>query len=471
MAPIVWDVYRLKNGIIYEIAQWYPRMEVYDDIRGWNTLPYLGLGEFYCDYGNYNVSITAPANMTVVSSGVLQNPKDVLTREEMKRMDKARHSDKTEYIIKPGEVNEAKMHVKNKGDLTWHFKMENSRDVSWAASKAFVWDAARVKLPSGKSCIAMSAYPVEVDGNDAWGRSTEYLKRSIEIYSKLYYEFPWHSATNVAGIVHGMEYPGIVFCGWKDKNGSLWGVTTHEIGHNWFPMTVGTNERRYMWMDEGMNTFLNIYSTMHFNNGEYYHAKQEQPGNLARALARNHEPLMTAPAVISLRSYGLYYSKTAMGLQILRNDVLGPKRFDYAFRTYIKRWAFKHPRPQDFFRTMNDAAGEDLNWFWKEWFYKTWKLDQAVESVKYVNGDPASGCVITIKNKDRMVMPVTLKVVESNGKTGIKKLPVEIWQRGGTWTFKYPSTSLVDSVIVDPNNQMPDINRSNNVWTSGVTVQ
>ena len=454
-----------KNGVIYEIAEWYPRMEVYDDVRGWNTLPYLGLGEFYCDYGNYDVTIKAPADMIVASSGVLQNPKNVLTRTERERLNKARHSDKTVYIVKPDEVGKSETRPTDKGYLTWHFKMQNSRDVAWAASKAFVWDAARVNLPSGKKCIAMSVYPVEVDGNNAYGRSTEYLKRSIEIYSKLYYEFPWQSATSVAGIVHGMEYPGIVFNGWRAKRGSLWGVVTHEIGHNWFPMTVGTDERRYMWMDEGLNTFINIYSTKLFNNGEYFSDNRTNARQLAKMLKHNDEPLMTRPAVISLNDYGIYYSKTAIGLNILRTYVLGPKRFDYAFRTYIKRWAFKHPRPQDFFRTMNDAAGEDLDWFWKEWFYKTWKIDQAVKDVHYVNQDPSQGSYITITNNDRAVMPVTVAIYQSNGKKGTVNLPVEIWQRGGTWTFKYNSTSKLDSVVVDPNRVLPDIKPQNNIWT------
>jgi hypothetical protein len=453
-----------KNGTIYEIAEWYPRMEVYDDIRGWNTLPYLGLGEFYCDYGNYDVTIKAPANLIVTSSGVLQNPKEVLTKTERDRLDKARQSDKTVYIIKPDEVGKSETRPTEKGYLTWHFKMQNSRDVAWAASKAFIWDAARVNLPSGKKCIAMSVYPVEVDGNNAWGRSTEYLKHSIEIYSKLYYEFPWHSATSVAGVVHGMEYPGIVFNNWQSKKGGLWGVVTHEIGHNWFPMTVGTNERRYMWMDEGMNTFINIYSTKNFNKGEYFSNRRTSARGLARRLKHNTEPLMTRPAVISLKDYGLYYSKTAIGLNILRTYVLGPDRFDHAFKTYIDRWAFKHPRPQDFFKTMNDAAGEDLDWFWKEWFYKTWKLDQAVKDVKYVNQEPSQGSLITITNNDRAVMPVTVEVYESNGKKGRVNLPVEIWQRGGKWTFEYHSTSKIDSVVVDPDKALPDINPGNNKW-------
>ncbi len=457
-----------KNGTIYEIAQWYPRMEVYDDIIGWNTLPYLGSGEFYLDYGNFDYYITVPADQIVVGSGKLQNPEQVLTSEEIKRLDKASKSDKTVYIIKPVEVNTPQMRPKSSGTLTWHFKMENSRDVSWASSTAFVWDAARVNLKN-KEALAMSVYPVEVDSDSAWGRSTEYTKGTLEINSKLWYEYPYPVAVNVAGIVNGMEYPGIVFCGWRAKTSSLWNVTTHEFGHTWFPMIVGSDEREYAWMDEGFNTFINIYSSKYFNHGEYQYP--EHPDFLARAIERkNMQPIMTYPDDYRVSNWGVEsYFKPAFGLYLLRNYILDSTRFDYAFRTYIRRWAYKHPTPKDFFRTMNDAAGEDLNWFWKEWFYKDWTLDQAVKDVKYIADNPKDGALITIENLQKMVMPVTVEVKESNGHTGRVKLPVEIWQRSGEWTFKYNSTSLIDSVIIDPDKLLPDENRNNNIWTSGTT--
>jgi len=455
---------KTQNGWIYELAQWYPRMEVYDDIRGWTTLPYLGLGEFYEDYGNYDYYVTVPWDMIVGGSGVLQNPKEVLTQKEINRLNKAKKSDKTVSIIQADEVGNKDTRPVDHGTLTWHFKMKNSRDVSWAASRAFTWDGARVNLPSGRKAIAMSMYPEESAGKEAWGRATEYLKRSMEIYSKNFYEYPWNSATTIAGVASGMEYPGIVFCGWQYKASGLWGVITHEIGHNWFPMTVGTNERRYMWMDEGFNTYLNGRASELFNNGEYTYRGGTHVRSITESLKNNNEPLMTRPDAIGLNHYGLYYRKTALGLNILRNVVVGKDRFDYAFNQYIREWAFKHPRPEDFFRLMNNATGENLNWFWKEWFYKTWKLDQSVEDVHYVNQNPADGAYITIKNNDQMVMPSKVKVWESNGNTGTKDLPVEIWQRGGTWTFKYDSSSKIDSVKIDPNNQLPDIDLSNNTW-------
>lgn len=453
-----------KDGYVYEIAQWYPRMCVYDDVEGWNTLPYMGLGEFYLDYGNFDYYITAPANMLVVGSGDLQNPSQVLTATQQSRLAQARKSDSTVMIIKPEEVNLPATHP-FKGTLTWHFKMQNSRDVSWAASKAFIWDAARVNFPSGRKGLAMSAYPVESSGRDSWGRSTEYLKNSIEIYSKAYFEYPWNSATSVAGVALGMEYPGIIFCLNNLKNGRLWGDVTHEIGHNWFPMIVGSNERKYMWMDEGFNTFINEYATKVFNHGEYYDTSNQVQRTL-RSFRNIKDPLMTPPEAIGLNAYGQYYNKTALGLDMLRNVVVGHDVFDYAFREYIKHWAFKHPLPYDFFRAMNDATGEDLNWFWQPWFFTTWKLDQAVQGVKYVKDNPSNGALITLMNKEKMAMPVDLKITQANGKTETIHLPVNIWQRGGTWTFSYPSTSVIKTIQLDPEGQLSDINKNNNFYSS-----
>ncbi|HWB93395.1 MAG TPA: M1 family metallopeptidase [Puia sp.] len=451
-----------RNGIVYELAQWYPRMCVYDDVESWNTLPYMGLGEFYCEYGNFDYYLTAPAEMTVVASGDLQNPQEVLTAREIERLAKARRSDTTVMIVKPEEVGQPSSRPKTTGTLTWHFKMNNTRDVSWAASRAFIWDAARVNLPSRRPAIAQSAYPIESAGKDRYGRSTEYLKRSMEIYSDLYFEYPWNSAVSVAGVALGMEYPGIIFCKSDLMNGDLWGDVTHEIGHNWFPMIVGSNERRFMWQDEGLNTFINQFSTRGFGNGEYY--RKPNPEFMYRIFSKEKDPLMTPPEAMNLKGYGAYYFKTAAGLNLLRDVIVDSNRFDYAFRQYIHRWAFKHPQPDDFFRTMNSTMGENLDWFWKEWFFTTDKLDQAVTSVKYVDGDSTKGALITIDNLDKMAMPVIVKVGDASGNFQVVKLPVDIWERGGSWTFKYPSAMKVTSVELDPEHVLPDENRANNVW-------
>jgi hypothetical protein len=454
---------KFQQGYVYEIAQWYPRMCVYDDVEGWNTLPYMGLGEFYLEYGDFDYYITAPANMVVVGSGDLQNGAEVLTPTQQTRLTNARNSDKTVMVITPDEVGKPATRPA-KGTLTWHFKMQNTRDIAWAASSAFILDAARVNFPSGRKGIAISAYPIESAGNDAWGRSTEYLKHSMEIYSKAYFEYPWNSAVNVSGVALGMEYPGIIFCLSNYKGSRLWGDVTHEIGHNWFPMIVGSNERKYMWQDEGFNTFINDHASRMFNNGEYADTTKKAQGILV-GFKNSKDPLMTASEAIGLNDYGQYYNKTALGLHMLRNVVLGRDRFDYAFNEYIKNWAFKHPLPYDFFRAMNDAAGEDLNWFFKSWFFTTWKIDQAVQDVKYVSNRPENGALITLVNKEKMAMPVDLKITQQNGKTETIHLPVNIWQRNGTWTFKYPSTSTITNIVLDPNRELPDIDLKNNVYT------
>ncbi|WP_161964408.1 M1 family metallopeptidase [Mucilaginibacter endophyticus] len=457
-----------KNGWIYEIAQWYPRMEVYDDVTGWNTIPYLGASEFYLEYGNFDYSITAPASLVVAGSGELVNPAEVLSPNTMNRLVEARKSDKTVTIKDSTDIIRNNDYPK-KPVLTWHFVCKNARDVAWAASKAFIWDAARINLPSGKKALAQSVYPVEAKGNDSYGRSTEYVKGAIELYSDKWFEYTYPVATNVAGIVGGMEYPGIVFCGSNNQNGGLWEVTNHEFGHNWFPMIVGSNERKYAWMDEGFNTFINNVDTKVFNKGEYYE-KPDQQKSASYLFAPGAEAIMNTPDVIQEDFLAVAaYEKPALGLAILREQILGEERFDYAFKTYIKRWAFKHPTPWDFFHTMDNAAGEDLSWFWNEWFFTTWKLDQGIKDISYPDNDASKGAMITIENLEEMALPVTITIKEENGKIGVVKLPAEIWQRGDTWTFPYKSTSKIAFATIDPDHTLPDINPENNSY-SGLPV-
>lgn len=458
-----------KDGVIYQIAQWYPRMCVYDDVRGWNTLPYVGLGEFYCDFGNYDYYITAPAEMVVYGSGDLQNPKDVLTAAQIKRLSEASESDQTIVIIAADEVGKPASRPTSKGNLTWHFKMDDTRDVAFAAGKGLIWDAARINLPSGRKALAMSCYPIESAGDTAWSRSTEYLKESIEIYSKHFYEYPWNHAVSSAGVTEGMEYPGMIFDHYKETKASLWFLISHEIGHNWYPMIVGSNERRYMWQDEGINTYVNYIANDIFNNGEYqtdpsYFEKDFFGSRDYTQFMQYKDPLMTVSDAMDEEQHYQFYGKTAYGLNLLRTVIVGEERFDYAFRKYTEAWAFKHPTPNDFFNCINNATGEDLNWFWKAWFFTTWKLDQAVSAVTYVDNDPAKGSLITIENKGKMMMPVIVKVMETNGKSATIKLPVEIWQRGGKWIYNYTSSTEIDQVILDPEHVLPDVNRNNNEW-------
>lgn len=453
-----------QNGTIYEVAQWYPRMAVYDDVKGWNVMPYLGAGEFYLEYGTFDYSITAPSDMVIAASGELQNPDEVLTSEQQRRLQKAHKSDKKVYIIKKDEIGTEDSRPQGKKWLTWDYKMTNTRDVAWAASKAFMWDAARINLPGNDQALAQSVYPEEVAADSAWGRATEYVKGAIENYSKYLGKFPYPNAVNVAGTVGGMEYPGIVFCSWKATKGGLWGVTNHEFGHNWFPMMVGSNEREYAWMDEGFNTFINSISTKEFNNGEYY-SESNARGITDWLASDKSEPIMTEPDEIQDGNLGyVAYYKPALGLKMLRESILGKELFDEAFRTYFERWKYKHPTPDDFFNTIEDVSGHELDWFWRGWFEKTWTLDQAVDSVNYVNDDPSQGALISISNNDKMVMPVKLQITQQNGKTEIYTLPVQTWNREDQWTIKYNSTSPIEKVVMDPNKEFPDVKPDNNVW-------
>jgi hypothetical protein len=457
-----------KNGEIFAIAQWFPRMCVYDDVIGWNTLPYWGGGEFYCEYGDINFAITAPASHIVMGSGELLNPAEVFTPEQLKRWNAAKLSDATVHIRSEAEVTDPKSRPA-KDKLTWKFKIINARDAAWASSKAFVLDAARYKLPSGKTGLAVSAQPVESNGIDSYGRGVEYVKSTIEHYSSKWFEYPYPMAVNVATNIGGMEYPGIVFCGWTAKRASAWGVIDHEFGHTWFPMIVGSNERKYGWMDEGFNTFINGISKKNFNKGEY----AGPPADLHRigkSVIGNpiYENIMQMPDGMAERNIGVnLYSKPGWGLDILRNQILGEDRFDYAFRQYIKNWAFKHPTPFDFFRSMENGAGEDLVWFWRSWWLNSWKMDQGIAGVEAVkNDDKLVGYNIRVVNLEKMPMPIILQIKTKSGKTETVKVPVDVWMKNTSWLVRFPITEEIESVTLDPDKVLPDSNPDNDTWTA-----
>lgn len=453
-----------KNGKIYSIAQWYPRVCVFDDILGWNTHPYTGPGEFYLEFGDYNIEITAPANHIVVAGGELLNPSEVWTPTQLSRYNEAQKSDKTVMIRSLSEVND-KNSRPNKKELTWKFRLQNAHDIAWAASPAFIVDGAKINLPSGKTSFALSVYPEESNGNNGWERSTEYTKASIEHYSKKWFEYPYPVAVNVASNVGGMEYPGLSFCGYRAKGAALWGVTDHEFGHNWFPMIVGSNERLHAWMDEGFNTFINEISTIHFNKGEY-NTRVGAKNSLTQAMFnKSLEPIMTTPQNMKERHIGiLAYYKPGYALRLLREEIIGPERFDAAFRKYIEYWAYKHPTPYDFFRTIENETGENLNWFWRGMFQHNWQMDQAISEVRYVEMDETKGALITVQNLGKLPMPVEIEATTVSGKKITKKLPVEIWERNTSWTFKLESTEKLTKVQLDPRNVFPDINPENNTW-------
>lgn len=453
-----------KNGEIFALAQWYPKVAVFDDVTGWNTDPYLGAGEFYLGYGDFDYKVTVPYNHIVVASGELVNPNQVLPKLLQDRMKQAAASDERVYLISPEEITDyAKTRPTQSGTLTWHFKMNNTRDVAFASSKAFIWDAARINLSSGKKVIAQSVYPVESDGEEAWGRSTEFSKASVEHYSEMWYEYPYPVAVNVAAEIGGMEYPGLNFCSWKSKGESLWGVTDHEFGHNWFPMIVGSNERRHAWMDEGFNTFINYYSYLAFNNGEYTNNLKQTRRYVGWLTNKDREPIATHPDRTQSNNLGMVaYMKPALGLMMLREYVLGPERFDKAFRSYIKTWAYKHPQPSDFFNHMENVSGENLDWFWKGWFYSNANIDLAINGV-YPYG---ANYVVSLSNLGEMPMPVWLEITYEDGEKERRMLPVEIWFKGNQWNHLLRVDKKVVAVEIDPDKVITDINSGNDKWPS-----
>jgi hypothetical protein len=446
----------VAKGTIWELAQWFPAVAVYDDVRGWNTLPYVGTGEFYTNFGNVDLAITVPRDHLVVASGVLQNASEVLTTTQQERLAAARTSKDTVMIRGKDEVGDPTTRPAGEGPLTWRFRAENVRTVAFASSEAFILDAA-----STGDALVQSAY--SEDSLPVWGKSTQMLRTAIEGYGKRWFPYPYPVATNVGGVEGGMEYPMIIFCSGMNKNSAqgLYGVTTHEIGHNWFPMLVNTDERRYAWMDEGFNTFINKYSTQDW----FPKSKPPKPSAFAAMMRSPGVPIVTnADRLTGMQLGMLQYEKTGVGLMILREYVLGPERFDDAFRTYIRRWAFKSPQPADFFRTMEDVAGMDLAWFWRGWFLEDAMVDQAVDDVQQPNDK--RGARITIVNKERQVMPLTFRATFEDGTTEVRRLPVETWHQSDKVTVTLEGRGKVTEVRIDPDQMLPDVVRKNNLWTA-----
>ncbi len=451
---------QIDGSTVYEVAQWYPRLAVYDDVRGWNTEQYLGQGEFYLEYGRFDVSLTVPANLLVAATGTLRNPGEVLTATQRARLARARLSDSTIVIRGKDEITDAASRPRApNGTLTWRFTADSVRDFAWAVASHFVWDAARA---NGGRTLAMSFYPPSAE--PVWNQSTQFVRFAVENYSS-WRIYPYPVAINVNGIEGGMEYPMIVFCHNRTDVSALFSVTDHEIGHTWFPMMVGNNERLYAWMDEGFNTFMNYYDWEKKFPGTY-----NRRGNprlyIPLALSGREEPIMTPADRIRGDLSVTAYTKPGLGLILLRDRIIGRERFDPAFREYIRRWAFKHPTPADFFRTIEDGVGEDLSWFWRSWFYTTERLDQAVDSVSVAD----SGGVVSrvhIRNAGGMPMPVELDLRMEDGTSRHLSLPVEIWFGGDRYAVAVSGPKRVVGATIDARNVYPDVRRENNSWMEG----
>lgn len=443
------------DGPLYEIAQWYPRMAVYDDVHGWNHEPYIGAGEFYLEYGTFDVSITVPATYLVAATGQLQNADSVLTATERARLRQARHSDTAIAIIRANEVADpATTRPRSTGTLTWHFTADSVRDVAFAAGPGMRWDA------SGYDGILVETlYRPQAD---KWPEANRMAREAIKYFSDQWYRYPYSHATTVEGPIEGMEYPMLTFVPNSPTREDQQWALAHEFGHEWFPMIVGSNERLYPWMDEGFNTFIDLHNAANYFKGTPYGDSIEvHPLHLYadHATPGNEQPLISNPTEVR-DLFWTGYQKPALMLQTLRSEVLGPDRFDVAFREYIRTWAFKHPTPADFFRLMRDASGMELDWFWREWVFSTARIDQAVDSV--TNGP--DGAVVHLSNRATMVMPGELSITFDDGSVAVVKLPVEMWNLGPRFDYHVAGIKRVRRAEIDPRHVLPDVERSNNVW-------
>ena len=375
------------KNCIYEIAQWFPRMAAYTDYAGWQNKQFLGAGEFTLEFGDYEVSITAPSDHIVAATGELQNPDEVLSVVQRKRLAAALESEKLEFIVDPKEAKANESPKDDVGTKTWRFAAKNVRDFAWASSRKFIWDA-MVHENGGEKVLCMSYYPNEAE--PLWSKySTHAIAHTLDVYSRYSFKYPYPVAISVNGPVGGMEYPMICFNGPRPEKdltysartkAALISVIIHEVGHNYFPMIVNSDERQWTWMDEGINTFLQYLAEREWE--EKYPSRRGKPRDIIGYMAsHNQVPIMTNSE--SIHQFGNNaYAKPATALNVLRETVLGRELFDFAFREYAQQWEFKRPEPADFFRIMEDASGVDLDWFWRGWFYTTHQVDIGIKSLR-----------------------------------------------------------------------------------------
>ena len=439
----------------YELGQWYPRMAVYDDVNGWNTLPYIGAGEFYLEYGDFDVALTLPAGFVVAATGAVANPLTVWTAQQRSRLARARRSDDRVEIITKAEAT-ANGQRPMAGTKTWHFTAPNVRDFAWAAGPDLRWDA------SGWNGILIQTF-YHPDAAP-WEEANIMVRAALSHFSETWLTYPWPQFSTVEGLVEGMEYPMITFCPSLEKREDQFWVLAHELGHEWFPMIVGSDERRYPWMDEGFNTFIDYGAAEAYFRGTAYGdtVRRELLGAAAAtAIPGIEQPLITKPAEVR-ELYWTAYQKPALMLTVLRDAVLGKNEFERALREYARRWRFKHPQPADFYRTFANVTGRDLDWFWRGWVLTTARLDQAVDSVTRGAGDTT---LVHLSSRGQMVLPVTLELRYADGTRDIRQLPVEMWYLGSRFTYRVSATKQITGVVVDPRQVYPDTDRKNNSWT------
>jgi hypothetical protein len=503
----------------YTIAQFFPRLCVYNNVEGWQNMQFWGRSEFALEFGDYDVKITVPADHILEATGDLQNEKDVLTKEQRSRFEQARKSFKDPVMI----VTQAEAEISEKSRVTtskiWHFKANMVRDFAFASSRKYIWDAMAVSI-NGKTVMATSLYPKE--GNPLWEKhSTRVVANTLEEYSKLTFDYPYSKAVSVHADRQGMEYPMICFnYGRPNPDGTysdrvrdgMIGVITHEVGHNFFPMIVNSDERQWTWMDEGLNSFVEILAELDYD-------PNFNTGNLPKDIVSymggdqsNISPIMSQGDYV--KQFGPNaYTKPAAGLYMLRQTIMGPELFDYAFRTYAQRWMFKHPTPEDFFRTMEDASAMDLDWFWRGWFYTTDVTDIGIKEVKplyltdkpservqklkiqykdyfdslgelvfitdikedanpkamtkYVDGKEVPSFIYSVEfdKPGGLVMPIIVELTFADGTKEKQTFPAQIWMKDDNSVKRvFSSSQEIISITVDPDLETADVDTSNNSW-------
>ena len=528
------------DNTVYLIAHWFPRMAVYSDSDGWQNQQFQKLGEFALEFGDYDVEITVPQDHIVAATGELQNTMDVLSADQRKRLSQARQSFNQPILIITPEEAEKNEKTKSSKMKTWRFKAQNVRDFAFASSRKFIWDAQAVQF-SDHVTMAMSFYPKE--GLPVWEEeSTKAVVHALEVYSEATFEYPYPSAISVNTSNIGMEFPMISFNGGRPKNGKMSdgakqgmiGTIIHEIGHNWFPMIVSSDERQWMWMDEGLNTFLHQRTVAE----RYPDFNSTTPKSIVPFMQGDKNilrPIMTSSDNELLTQFGAnFYLKPTVGLQMLRHSIVGKDLFDQAFKEYANRWKYKHPNPSDLFRTLEDATAVDLDWFFRGWFFTTDNVDMELADVKWfkvyeedmniedqqekvkiqASGDNAKAEAkdfsggpevitmsptsdqsyggflsrldepevrkqlsgkniyeLTIKNLGGLVMPVTIEWVYIDGTKEVDRLPADIWRRNEYEVQKtFVKTKQVESINLDPNFEFADVDMQNNSFPKTESV-
>ena len=528
-----YEYFEADDNRAYVIAQFFPRLAVYNDVEGWQNYQFWGNGEFALNFGNYEVNITVPSDHVMEATGTLQNPKEVLSRTEYQRYKKALNTfDNPVMIVTQDEVIE-KEKVKSRKKKTWKFVAENVRDFGFATSRRFIWDMMSVKV-GGKNVIAASLYPKE--GNPLWEEySTRVVAHTLEVYSKYTFDYPYPKAVSVHAKNQGMEYPMICWnYGRPNPDGTysdrtkygMISVIIHEVGHNYFPMIVNSDERQWGWMDEGLDTFVQYLTEQEFEEG--YPSRRGEASKIVRYMSGEQDfitPIMANPENVMQLGPNAY-GKPATALNILRETIMGPELFDFAFKTYAQRWMFKHPTPEDFFRTMEDASAVDLDWFWRGWFYSTDVVDIGVKDIKrfYVSPKPGQFVVkllekygmtpddlnpsvfmideeseafdlqlkegnpedhstvleenlpegkelpkyfyeIEFEKPGGIVMPIIVEYSYADGSSERVTYPVQVWRKNDASVKKLLTTNKeLIGVVIDPDAETADINLNNNSW-------